>query len=105
MPDALHLKDMPAMLQDLPVKSSIPGLPTEVRYYEMSFRYGNIPHLTKVFPFPGGLRDATLRAQQHCLKMNYRHIWTRPFIVDLDAQEKLKDKYPDEFQDVAVAAR
>ena len=89
----------PAQLLELPVKSSLPGLPEETRYYIMSYRYGNIPHLTKVFPFKGGLRDAIKRAQMHCTVMNYRHILTRPFIVDLDEQEKVRKSDPSAYEE------
>lgn len=66
-----------------------PAAHEKSRVYILHFRQGNMLQ-KKHFNFCGPLREAVMRAREHCDKMGYRHVWTRPFVVDLEHQEKLK---------------
>lgn len=47
---------------------------------------------TKAFWFDGKLKDAVTEARRHCEVMGFTFIYCSPFIVDLRAQENLKNK-------------
>lgn len=60
------------------------------RIYILHFRQGNQVQI-KHFNFTGNLKDAAERAKIHCERMGYRFIFVRPFVVDLDHQESMKN--------------
>ena len=47
--------------------------------------------LNLMFWFRGDLANARIRARAHCENMHYRYINCRPFIVDLDEREALRN--------------
>ena len=66
------------------------------RVYILYYRKGN-EVLTKHFLFRGPLKDAIARGRSHCAAMGYSCMFVRPFIVDLEHQEKLKSESYEEF--------
>ena len=70
------------------------------RDYILYYRKGN-EVLTKHFLFKGPLKDAIKRGRDHCVNMGYTCMFVRPFIVDLEHQEKLKG---DSYEDYAEAS-
>ena len=58
------------------------------REFKLTYRDGYKPPQEKIFRFAGDLKAATERARKHCVLMGYVYIYTAPFVVDLDAQEK-----------------
>ena len=56
--------------------------------YQLTYRQGNVPNLTKQFYFTGGLLGARARAETHCRLMGLGFVYCRPFITDLDLEEK-----------------
>lgn len=70
---------------------------TKDRAYLLEFQHKNrfkIPSgraQQKVFWFKGNLKEAVARVREHCDIMDYKFIHCCPFIVDLEAQEKLKN--------------
>lgn len=66
--------------------------------WTLYYRHGMNATLTKNFYCDGNLQIAIKRAQLHCQVMNYKYIWVRPLICDIDAEEeyKLKGGSPDE---------
>ena len=63
------------------------------RIWTLYYRYGNIPHQQKNFIMLDNnpsMKDAIERAREHCIRMGYRFICVRPFLVDLDEQESRK---------------
>jgi len=64
------------------------------RVYCLHYRMGNRPPTQKNFNFSGDLKEAAKRARAHCETMQYVYIYTSPFIVDLDHQEKIKAADP-----------
>ena len=83
--------DMKTALQDakVPGKAS-PFLSPEgqPRYWNLYYRYGNIPQVVKAFRLDGTTKDAILRARKHCEIMGFKYILVRPMVVDLDFQEE-----------------
>lgn len=67
---------------------------TKARVFRLQYRQGN-EIKEKHFNFSGPLQEAILRGRDHCEKMGYRFILVRPFIVDLEHQEKLKNESGD----------
>lgn len=66
----------------------------EDRVYCLYYRAGNRQPAEKHFRFKGDLKAASERARAHCQLMQYVYIYTVPFIVDLDHQEKVKSADP-----------
>lgn len=56
--------------------------------YQLTYRQGNVPNLTKQFYFAGGLLEARARAETHCRLMGLGFVYCRPFITDLEVEEK-----------------
>jgi hypothetical protein len=53
------------------------------------YRENSNPHpLTKYFWFTGDLRGAIARGRLHCERLGQRFIHVRPFLTDLDMEEK-----------------
>lgn len=76
------------------------------RAYRLEYRYKNRFQApggkvqSKVFWFKGNLKEAVNRVRLHCERMDYVYVFCHPYIVDLDAQEDMKNKDLDgEFQD------
>ena len=63
------------------------------RIWTLYFRYGNIPYQFKNFIQDGTMAEAISRAREHCIKMNYRFICIRPFLIDLEEQEIRKSRF------------
>ena len=62
-----------------------------LRVYAGHFRYGNRPPMVKQFFHVGDKISAIERFKKHCEIMNYKFCGTYPAIVDLDAQEALRN--------------
>lgn len=58
--------------------------------YILFYRHGMNANLTKGFYCEGGLHEAQKRAKKHCDIMNYRYIFLRTMVCDLDAEEEYK---------------
>jgi len=58
--------------------------------YILFYRHGMNPHCQKGFSHDGDIKSAVQRAQRHCEVMGYRYIFVRPFISDIDEEEKYK---------------
>jgi hypothetical protein len=57
--------------------------------YVLWHRENSNPHpLSKYFWHEGDLRSAIARGKNHCEKMGIRFIFVRPFLSDLEADEK-----------------
>lgn len=66
------------------------------RIYILSYRHQNQVK-TKNFNFRGPLKDAIERGRVHCKSMGYIFVLVRPFVIDLEHQEDLKNNSPDQF--------
>ena len=62
------------------------------KVWTLYFRYGSVPFLHKNFIHDGNMLDAINRARQHCIIMGYKFICVRPFLIDLDEQEKRREE-------------
>jgi len=62
------------------------------RMWTLYYRYGTVPQLQKTFIHEGDLLAAINRAREHCVKMGYRFICVRPFLIDLEEQEQRRLK-------------
>ncbi len=82
-----------------PVKGT-PALPlgTKERIFVLHFKHQN-QIKQKNFNFRGPLQEAILRGKEHCNTMGYRFVLVRPFVVDLDHQENLKQSDPERFEE------
>jgi hypothetical protein len=60
------------------------------RLYILYYRFRSSIPFSKVFPFDGPLVGAAERGKKHCELMGYSFVIVRPFIVDLEHQEKRK---------------
>lgn len=74
-----------------------PGLPKNSsrqlpRIWALYYRYGTVPQLVKHFINDGTLQDAIIRAREHCIKMGYRFICVRPFLIDFEEQENRRQQ-------------
>lgn len=58
--------------------------------YIMFYRHGMNANLTKGFFCEGNLLDARKRAEAHCKIMNYKYIFVRPMICNLEEEEEYK---------------
>jgi hypothetical protein len=58
--------------------------------YILFYRHGMNPHCQKGFTNSGDIKAAVQRAQRHCEIMGYRYIFVRPFVSDIDEEEKYK---------------
>lgn len=73
-----------------------PGLPKAAGVNEKTFilfyRFGNIPHNFEFFNMPADttLPEAIGRGRQHCLAMNFRFLYVKPFVYDMEAAEQKK---------------
>ena len=71
----------------------VPGTPVATKkIWTLYYRYGSVPMLHKNFEFPGTMLDAINRGREHCIKMGYKFICVRPFLVDLGEQEKRREE-------------
>ena len=68
------------------------NLPASI--YTLYYRERDQPICTKNFVFHGSLRGATDRGRAHCDLMGYVFNFVKPFITDLDRQEKRKVATP-----------
>jgi hypothetical protein len=59
------------------------------RLYTLAYRQGSQVK-EKHFPFNGKLGGAIERGKLHCNRMGIKFVVVRPFVVDLDYQERLK---------------
>ena len=59
--------------------------------YSLYYRQGNNPHPQFTFFYlpATDMQKVTARAKRHCEVMNYRFVYVRPAIVDLDKEENL----------------
>jgi hypothetical protein len=62
------------------------------RVYLLYYHYGTVPWVIKGFFFDGPMKDAIIRAREHCLRMGIRFIKIRPLVVDLEEQERRKEQ-------------
>ena len=71
----------------------VPGTPVESpeEVYLLYYRHGMNPQCVKGFKHAGGLKSAIIRAQKHCLLMNYRYIFVRPLICNLEDEEQSRE--------------
>jgi hypothetical protein len=60
--------------------------------WTIHYRHGMNATLSKNFFYDGDLNGAIARAQEHCKIMNYKYIFLRPLIVDIDKEEEYKLK-------------
>lgn len=76
----------PASLETapLPLKKHLANL------YLMFYRHGMNANLTKGFYCEGNLLDARKRAEKHCKIMNYKYIFVRPMVCNLEEEESYK---------------
>lgn len=51
------------------------------------YRHGMNSTLQKNFSFAGSLPQAVDRAREHCKIMNYKYIFVRPLVCNLDEEE------------------
>ena len=72
-----------------------PTLPTgilqvgESEIFTLYYRQGMNPHpMQKNFRFPGEFKYAIERGKNHCENMGLRFISVRPFIINLENEEK-----------------
>lgn len=75
-------------------KNQTPGTPvtSKLKTWTLYYRYGSVPVLHKNFEFSGTMLDAINRGREHCIKMGYKFICVRPFLVDLYEQEKRREE-------------
>lgn len=66
--------------------------------WTMFYRHGMNANLSKSFYCDGKMLDAQKRAKEHCKVMNYRFIFVRPLICNLEEEEEsqLKGTVPGE---------
>lgn len=74
----------------LPTKDPLAGFtPASQTPYLLYYRQGNNPH-AQFFVFYHASKDMktiTARVKRHCEVMNYRFVYVRPLVVDLDREE------------------
>ena len=71
----------------------VPAAPNKFsRIWTLYYRYGAVPYLHKNFNCDGSMLDAINRARQHCIVMGYKFICVRPFLIDLDEQERRREE-------------
>lgn len=60
--------------------------------FTLFYRYGNVPSLSENFVMPSGstIVDAIQKGRQHCLLMNYKFLYVKPFIYDMEMAEQRK---------------
>jgi hypothetical protein len=66
--------------------------------WTLYYRHGMNAGLYKNFYCEGNLQTAIKRAQLHCQIMNYKYIWVRPLVCDIESEEeyKLRGANPEE---------
>jgi hypothetical protein len=65
------------------------SVPLKQNLFCLWYRENSNPHpLTKYFFHPGDLPSAIARGRVHCERVGQRFIWVRPFLTDLDKEEK-----------------
>lgn len=69
---------------------SSPALPkNDPTRYVLYYRQGNeLGYKIKWFDFIGDLPAAIVRGRNHCTNMNFKFLFVRPFLSDLDQDEK-----------------
>ena len=77
----IDIKEVPIQVKE--IKESI-----KERYYILYYHFPHSKIESKVFGHSGNLTSAIIRGRDHCEVMNYRFIKVRPFIVNLDDQER-----------------
>ena len=70
------------------------GILKDQRRFRGFYRQGSFGPLEKVFLFTGSLLEAKDKFYKHCKSMGYQFIIVRPYEVDLDEQEKMKNEDP-----------
>ena len=65
-------------------------VPESKNMYILFYRHGMNPQCTKGFYCNGDIKAAVQRAQRHCEIMGYRYIFVRPFVSDIEEEEKYK---------------
>jgi hypothetical protein len=69
-------------------KPGIP-IPNAKSLYVLYYRQGANPsYMQKWFEFSGNLTEAINRGRKHCEIMNMRFLSVRPFLSDLETEEK-----------------
>jgi hypothetical protein len=58
--------------------------------YILFYRHGMNAGCQKGFFCEGDIKQAVQRAQRHCEVMGYRYIFVRPFVSDIEEEEKYK---------------
>lgn len=76
-----------------PVTSTQGAIPPKV-LYTLYYRQGSNPHpqFTSFFMSSVDMQQVTQRAKRHCEVMNYRFVYVRPAIIDLDKEENFLDQ-------------
>jgi hypothetical protein len=96
---------MPSIMSEDKESLKSESITSKSRAYKLQFRHTNRFNMTSgkvqelVFWFKGDLKEATVRARQHCEVMNYTYIYCFPYIVDLEAREALKLKHEGSYED------
>lgn len=57
------------------------------RTYILFYHFRAAAPLSLVYEHQGTFKESIERAKVHCIRMNYRFIKVRPFVVDLDERE------------------
>lgn len=68
------------------IESNEPKLNEMFTLYYLKGNNHQTAHMN--FPFKGNFREAIQRGRNYCAQMNLRFISVRPFITDLDEEEK-----------------
>lgn len=73
----------------LQIASGSTSPPIELPIFTLYYRQGMNPHpMQKNFRFAGEFKQAIERGKSHCENMGLRFITVRPFITELDMEEK-----------------
>lgn len=70
----------------------IPRIKHFANLWQLYYRHGMNPLLSKVFYLEGTLQDAMARGRKHCQLMNYKYHFTRPLVFDLEEEEAYRAK-------------
>lgn len=66
----------------------LPPLPSLLFVYTLYYRHGSNTSCFKLFEFKGDLAGASQRGRTHCELMGFVFIYVKPFLSNLDAEEK-----------------
>jgi hypothetical protein len=70
---------------------SLPPSPAQRYLFQLYYRQGSNPHPNFVFFYHNSkdMKSVTERSKRHCEVMNYRFVYVKAAIVDLDAVENI----------------